>query len=281
MRHEFFVVTDHAVRRATHRSLRSSLEEGETKMDFKLPEVFDIWTTVDGRRAKGSYARVLGLTVYYRGDAEAVPWPEREEDVPVVARKVLEKLVRERHAKAGSAPRDLPAPVHQAAAEYLDCDDEVKAIEKLVRSFGDLELGTEAHEQVACLLLNTLSPIVIFWEFLCDDDLPMETLRSLKAWYVDRSHEVDWKLARQAAEARRDGEIIVDCDACRAEPIATSVAACASFLHGDGAEHAVEAICHADDAQSEGCWPESEERSFQRWLVEVALPKSCRRELID
>ena len=250
-------------------------------MDFKLPEVFDIWTTVDGRRAKGSYARVLGLTVYYRGDAEAVPWPEREEDVPVVARKILEKLVRERNAKAGSAPRDLPAPVYQAAAVYLDCDDEVKAVEKLVRSFGDLELGTEGHEQVACLLLNTLSPIVIFWEFLCDDDLPMETLRSLKAWYVDRAHEVDWKLARQAAEARRDGEIIVDCDACRAEPIASAVASCASFLHGDGVEHAVEAICQADYAQSEGCWPASEERSFQRWLVEVALSKSCRHALID
>ncbi len=37
-------------------------------MDFKLPEVTDIETEVDGRAVSGSYSVMLGdLVVYYRG----------------------------------------------------------------------------------------------------------------------------------------------------------------------------------------------------------------------
>ncbi|MGV3484772.1 MAG: hypothetical protein ACO1RT_10170 [Planctomycetaceae bacterium] len=249
-------------------------------MAFKLPEVFDVYTKVDGRRVKGSYAFVLGLTVYYKGDAENVRRPEREEDVPVVARQVLEGLVRKRKAQTGAAPDNLPAPVRRAATAYLDSFDDDMAVRRLVSSFGDFQTNPESHDQVSCLLLNALVPIVPCWADLCDDRAPVETHRRLKEWYIDRARPVDWEDAEKIAVGRRNGEVISDCDACRVEPVARAVAACAKFIHKADVSNAVDAICNADYAHAEGCWPRQEERSFQRWLVEEAVPKACRRELI-
>lgn len=249
-------------------------------MAFKLPEVFDIYTTVDDKRVKGAYAFVLGLTVYYKGDAENVPKPEREEDVPIIARQLLEELVRKRNAKCGSVPDGLPASVRRAAAAYLDSFDDEKAVRRLISSFGDCRAGSESHDQVSCLLLNALVPIAPCWTELCDDRVPVETHEQLMEWFVDRNRAVHWDIVERVAVARRNGQVIADCDACRAEPIARAVAACAKFIHHAEISHAVEAVSYADGAHAEGCWPNQEERSFQRWLVEMALPKAYRRELL-
>jgi len=249
-------------------------------MTFKLPEVFDIYTKVDGRRVKGSYAFVLGLTVYYKGDAETVPKPEREEDVPVVAKQVLQQLVKKRNAEFGCVPEDLPAAIRQAATGYLDSFDDEDQIRALVSSFGVIEVGSDAHQQVSCLVLNALIPIVPCWEELCDDNAPVETHNKLMAWISDRLESIDWETAEQVVVAKRNGERIGDCDACRVEPIARAVAACAKFIRGADISDAVDAISNADYAHSEGCWPNQEKRSFQRWLVENALPKAYRRDLL-
>src|SRR5262249_33082928 len=99
-------------------------------MEFKLPEVFDIYTKVAGRRIKGAYAFILGrLIVYYKGDAEIVPKPVGKEDAPEIAKQVLQRLVKKRNAESGSVPEDLPAAIRPAAKRYLDRFDDEKAIQ--------------------------------------------------------------------------------------------------------------------------------------------------------
>lgn len=248
-------------------------------MEFQLPEIYEIETTVDGRQISGSYAFVLGLTVYYKGYAENVSKPAREEDVPIVARQILAELVRQREGEMGQVPAELPPVIQEAASNFLDSFDDEEPIHQLIQAFGETEVGSHSHRQVSFLLVNLLTPIVPFWTEMCDDDLPVRTHGELRALLSQENWpNVDWQQLETVAVARRDGEIIGDCDACRVEPMAEAVASCAKFMHTGEQAHAVDCISNAIYATSEGCWVN--EHRFERWLVEVALRRSLACELI-
>lgn len=200
-------------------------------MSFELPQIYEIETTVDNRLVTGAYAFVLGLTVYYKGYAENVSKPASEEDIPDLARQILADLYLKRAREMGQPPDGLPEALREAASEFLDSYDDEAPIRDLVKAFGDTTAGIVAHCQVSCLLINMLTPIVPFWTEMCDDNIPVTTHKELLERLNQRSFEnADWERLETIAVARRDGEIIGDCDACRAEPIAEAVACCAKFI---------------------------------------------------
>lgn len=249
-------------------------------MEFKLPEVIDIKTEVDGRRICGAYSVILGhLIVYYKGDGQTGPPPgaDRHE----VAVRMLQEIVRRRDAKRATVSPMLPPEVRLAAKRYADSFEDEQAVRELVLSFGQPVVGSKAHARVSHLLVNSLTLVVPFWTELCDDDAPVAAHRELAGWLADRARPVDWAATRRIAVARRDGLVIRDCDICRARPIAEAVACTAGFLQDGVIDAAVEAISLLDIAADEGCWPRAETRSFQRWLVETALPPAYRGELLS
>lgn len=242
-------------------------------MPFELPETIDIEQEIDGRRFEGAYSFMLGdMVVYYNGHTKSVRKPDA--DTQKVALDMLRQLVQENYVGMGSIPRDLPQRMREAALEYVNSFDDEEPIRALVESFGEASVGSHTHTQLSWLCVNAVQPIVPFWKFMCDDDTPERTLDDLAQWLCNRAHSVDWESARQPAVARRDGLKIVDCDACRAEPIAKAVAHCANYLQNGQIESAVETIFEAWGAHSEGCWPEDEQRPYERWLVEFALPNA-------
>lgn len=113
---------------------------------------------------------------------------------------------------------------------------------------------------------------------MCDDDAPEGILAELRQWLDDRSQPVDWDSAEQPLVARCDGVKIVDCVACRVEPIANALAKCAGYLRTANIDSAVRTISDAWGAHAEGCWPEDEERPYEQWFVEVALPRAYQRK---
>jgi hypothetical protein len=244
-------------------------------MTYGLPESFDIETEIDGRCFDGAYSIVFGdLVVYYNGHTSSARKPQT--NTREIAIRMLQELVRVHYVEIDLIPSDLPERIRNAAFEYVNSFDDDEPIRKLIQAFGESTVGSEVHTQISWLCVNALQPIVPFWKAMCDDDGPERTLADLRLWLKDRSHSVDWESARQPALALCDGIKIEDCDACRAEPIAKAVANCADYLQTADTDAAVKTILHAWGAHAEGCWPQDEERPFERWFVEVALPNALR-----
>jgi len=242
-------------------------------MTFKLPEVTDIEADVDGRRVTGAYSVMLGdLVVYYNGHTSSIRKPTR--NMRELAIEMLQELARKNYIGIESVPSELPQHIREAAVKYANCPDDDELIRELIVSFGPSTVGSDVHVQVSWLCVNAVQPIAPFWKAMCDDDTPEQTLLKLRRWMNDRAQPVDWELARRTLVGYRDGRRIEDCDACRVEPIAKALASCADYLHTAHLESAVETILEAWGAYSEGCWPESEERPFERWAVEVAIPNA-------
>ena len=242
-------------------------------MAIELPEVFEFEMDVDGRRVRGSYAFMLGLTVYYKGDARNARQPARAEDVLPIAQRLLAQMVRDRAAETPVPDPRLPAEVRRAAEAYLDADpfDDEEAIRRLIASLGETTPGSAAHRRVGRLLLAALSPILPAWRHMCDGEAPIAIHAALRAWFDDPSRPVDWAAAQTPVTPMHDGRPVEDCDICRARPIAQAVAACAAFLYTGEQAAAVTALAQASLAASEGCWPAEEKRSFEQWLIAEAL----------
>ncbi|HEY0076867.1 MAG TPA: hypothetical protein VGB77_22475, partial [Abditibacteriaceae bacterium] len=128
--------------------------------------------------------------------------------------------------------------------------------------------------QICWLCINALQPIVPCWKAICDDDAAQQMLDELQRWLNDHSSPINWKMARRPLVARRDGIKIVDCDACRVEPIANALAHCADYLRTANPDSAAKVILEVWGAHAEGCWPEDEDRSYEQWFIEVALPNA-------
>ena len=65
----------------------------------------------------------------------------------------------------------------------------------------------------------------------------------------------------------------MDCDACRAEPIASAVAQTARFALTAASKDAAEVLCDVFSAISEGVyWPERDRMDFPKWVGTVAIP---------
>jgi hypothetical protein len=242
---------------------------------FKLPKVTDISVKVNGRRIKGSYSIILGnLVVYYRGRTSSIRKPET--DLDAVASQVLEELIRQTRAETEAAPNDLPPHIRAAAAKCVEDFEEDRRIRRLIDSFGPSIVGSDAHMQVSWLCLNVLTPVVPAWKSVCDDDAPEQILAELRGGMSDPSRAVGWERAERPLVGRRNGIPIGDCNACWIEPIARGVAGCANYLRTANVASAVTAIQEAWTAYNEGCWPQSEQRTFEKWFVDVALVYACR-----
>ena len=245
--------------------------------DFSLPKVTDLEISVDGRTVTGAYSVVLGdLVVYYNGHTASVRKPET--NVYETAMQMLQDLVRQNYIEIDRVPGELPEPIRKAAVEYVNSFDEDAPIRELIKAFGQADIGSQVHTQVSWLCINALQPIVPFWKAICDDDAPQQLLAELLRWMNDRSYRINWETARQPLIARRDGLKIVDCDACRVEPIANALAHCAAYLQTANSDSAVKVILEAWGAHAEGCWSEDETRPYEQWFIEVALPNAyqCR-----
>ena len=241
--------------------------------DFSLPEVTDIEIAMDGRTVAGAYSVMLGnLVVYYNGRTSSVSKPES--NVHETAIQMLQDLVRQNYIEINRVPSELPEPIRQAAAAYVNSFDDDEPIRELLNAFGQSDSGSHVHTQVCWLCINALQPIVPCWKTICDDDAAQQILAELQRWLKDRSYLINWEAARQPLVARRGGIKIEDCDACRVEPIANALAHCADYLQTAHTDSAVKVILEAWGAHAEGCWPADEERPYEQWFIEVALPKA-------
>jgi len=240
-------------------------------MAFELPASTDIEVDIDGRPFRGTYSFMLGdLIVYYNGRAKTVR--KSTEHVHEIALDLLRQLVEQYYVEMDSVPEELPQRMREAAHVYANSFGEDEPIRALIETFGEALVGSGVHTQVSWLCVNAIQPIVPFWKMMCDDDAPERTLAELGQWLNDRTHPVDWESARQPAVARCDGLRIVDCDACRVEPIAGAVVCCADYLENGDIDSAVGAIFEAQGAKSEGCWPEYEERLTNGGLSKLRSP---------
>jgi hypothetical protein len=241
--------------------------------DFSLPKVTGIEISVDGRTVTGAYSLVLGnLVVYYNGRTSSVRKPET--NMHETAIEMLQDLVRQNYIEISKVPPELPEPIRIAAAEYVNSFDDDEPIRELIKAFGQATINSHVHTQISRLCINALQPIVPCWKAICDDDAAQQMLAELQRWLNDRSYPINWETARRPLVARRDGIKIVDCDACRVEPIATALAHCADYLQTANTDSAVKVILEAWGAHAEGCWPEDEDRSYEQWFIEVALPNA-------
>jgi hypothetical protein len=244
-----------------------------------LPESFDIEVKVDGNTFQGAYSVILGdLVVYYHGRTLSMRKPEA--DLQRHGEKMLVRLVQECYVDPEIVPRELPEDVRAAAIEYVNSHDNEDAIYTLVESIGESPTGSENHRRVAFLCLNALQPIAPCWKYLADDNAAERLHSELVAWVQDGSKVVDWEKACTPLVGIRDGDRIQDCDACRIEPIANSLAATANYLQTGSTDSAVEALLDAWGAANEGCWPE-ENGEFEQWLVSVALPRAYLCKPVD
>lgn len=209
------------------------------------------------------------LVVYFRGRTSSIR--KLTEDVNRVALQLLTELIHRTLAETKAAANDLPSQIQSAALECVEDFEDRGRIHTLIEAFGAQEVGSHAHRQVSWLCLNVLDPVVPAWKTICDDDAPEQILAELRAWMVDSTRAVDWNRARRQLVGTQGGVRIQDCNACWIEPIARGVAGCANYLHTANIDSAVTTVEDSWAASTEGCWPQSEERTFEKWFVDVAV----------
>lgn len=240
-------------------------------MGLGMPEVHDITVEVDGQTFEGAWWVSLNdMIVWYNGYGARTA--QQSEGANEIALKMLEELVREHFIPLNSVPLSLPPAVRETAHNYLNSMDDQQLTAKLIRSFGSSVVGSQAHRQVARVLINALGMVVQFWKDMCDDDVPEKTFNDLRQWMSDSSHPVDWQNACKPSVAKRNGVQVVDCDACRLVPIADAVAQTARYLQSANTESAVEALCSVAGAWDEGCHFRDVPDRFEKWIVYEVLP---------
>ena len=170
----------------------------------------------------------------------------------------------------------VPHQLLAAAHEYVNSAEEDVATEEFVAALGDP--GRLSHQQISWLCVNALSMIVPTWKHMCDGDAAGEVYGQLRNWLEDSSHEIDWVVATVPAVARRNGERVEDCDACRLEPTADAIASAAAYLHTSKPSDAIACLLAANSAYQEGCHTADAPERFEKWLVFEALPVSLQCE---
>lgn len=165
---------------------------------------------------------------------------------------------------------DFPEALQAAARALLAYSAGEDSYRELISGFGELRPGTESHEKAVLFCCHAVRRVIYGWEALgCDGTLPEQGLTAVEQWVFTGAPVADnWTVD---APALRKGRRIVDCDACRAEPIASAVAELASFAQTADKEKGRSVLSDVAMAISEGIEsPDSLE--FGNWLVQVALP---------
>ena len=186
--------------------------------------------------------------------------------------------------------RETIESVLAAAQSYvasLDDDEmgyeEIEAETQLIDAFGIHEIGDDAHRCVTWLCVLASQKVLYGWAALeCEGDLPSQTIEAVSKWVQEGVQPVDWEPLCDPAEARRNGRVIVDCDACRAEPIASAAAYTARFARTAVAADAAQVLGDVFSAISEGVyWSERDPMDFQKWVGTVAIPAALELRLLS
>ncbi|WP_309723261.1 hypothetical protein [Armatimonas sp.] len=177
--------------------------------------------------------------------------------------------------------KDTIELVLAAAESYVATldDDEMgyedfEAETQLIDAFGIQEIGDDAHRCATWLCVLASQKVLYGWAALeCESDLPSQTIEAVSKWVQEGIQPRDWQLLTTPAQARRKGRVIMDCDTCRAEPIASAAAQTARFARTAASKDAAEVLCDVFSAISEGVyWSERDPMDFQKWVGTVAIP---------
>jgi hypothetical protein len=177
--------------------------------------------------------------------------------------------------------RETMESILAAAQSYvvsLDDDEmgyeEIEAETQLIDAFGIQKIGDDAHRCATWLCVLASQKVLYGWAALeCEGDLPSQTIEAVSKWVQEGIQPRDWQLLTTPAQARRKGRVIMDCDACRAEPIASAVAHTARFARTAAPEDAVQVLSDVFTAISEGVyWSEGDPMDVQKWVGTVAIP---------
>ncbi len=221
------------------------------------------------RHVEGT-GRLLPWIRFVMQGARARPGVERASH----AGKTCSAALHPKSALVGKVPEALLP----AAYNYLNVFDDDQSVHGFVSAFGELTAGSLAYQQVAWLAIYATGLVVPFWKHMCDGDAPEQIHSRLQAWLLDPTTEVDWETACTPCIASRSGEQVVDCDACRLEPIAEAVSSLANYLQTADPEMAAACLSAASSAFNEGCHPRALSDGFERWLVFEALPHAMKLE---
>ena len=168
-------------------------------------------------------------------------------------------------------------------AAHPDLDGRADAA-RLVPAFGPFEPGDETHRRLCWLCVNAARMVRHCWDEIAENPDARDRLAALADvlrgdWFLrGEGAEPDWAPLTDAATARRDGEQVNDCDACRVEPVAAAVAFAARFARDSKPADAAECLRRVRGAADEGCWwcdpaePDTAHAPFAAWFVAHALP---------
>ena len=149
----------------------------------------------------------------------------------------------------------------------------------LIAAFGEGSVGDEIHRRAVLLCCMAARRVLWGWAAMdCDGNLPEENLKKVEEWIF--GEESDLKSATVTAKAMRKGRIIGDCDACRVEPIAGTVASAALYALTRKPEDGADTLLDVLYAISEGI-EQKDSLDFDSWLVTTALPAAWELRLLS
>jgi hypothetical protein len=166
----------------------------------------------------------------------------------------------------------LPAPLRDAGLRYVtECESDDLAFQ-LIEAFGIAGVGDEGHRRAAWLCVLAVRKVLYGWAALeCEGDAPDRAVDAVGSWVQTGAAPRAWGPLCVPAKAVRQGRVIEDCDACRAEPIAAAAAYAARFVQSADPSDAAEVLFSVWCAIDEGVhFPD--EVPFAEWVVTVALP---------
>jgi hypothetical protein len=183
-----------------------------------------------------------------------------------------------------AARKSLPASLRDVAQQYATDHeaDDLDLAGSLLLAFGDLRHDREAHRRAVWLCVLATRRVLFGWsELECEGNAPERAVSAAAKWVQTGRNPRGWGRLFAPAPAIREGEVIGDHDACRAEPIASAAARTAIFVHtGDAIDGAL-VLREARGAAEEGVyWPDS--MPFEDWTATVAVPAAYElRELTE
>jgi hypothetical protein len=142
----------------------------------------------------------------------------------------------------------------------------------LIEAFGITGLGDMGHRRAAWLCVLAVRKVLYGWaELGCEGDAPAQAVEAVADWVQTGEVPPDLEPLCVPAPAIRNGQVIDDCDACRARPIAAAAARLASFARSGDPADAVDVLFLVWCTIDEGIHRPND-MPFGEWIATVALP---------
>lgn len=166
----------------------------------------------------------------------------------------------------------IPQPLREAARQLAVSSNAEESFLALIRAFGHSPVGSLSQRRAAWLCILATNRIIPGWRAMdCEGDAPARAVETAAAWIRDGADPGQWESLCRPAVATRGGEKIDDCDACRAEPIASAAALTARFARFGEPADAAHALSEAWMAEDEGIRRPGS-LPIEKWILQVALP---------